>query len=82
MQIFFSKDNYIVLSAELHLSKSNECHQLFLLGGGIMFSSHELEDVGMVFHHYFHKLGIPSLIMVVCSFVSFCVDLPYVHGNF
>ena len=47
-----------------------------------MFSSHELEDVGMVFPHYFHKLGIPSLIMVVCSFVSFCVDLPYVHGNF
>ena len=39
-----------------------------------MFSSHELEDV--------HKLGIPSLIMVVCSFVSFCVDIPYVHGNF
>ena len=48
-----------------------------------MFSSHELEDVGMVFPHYFHKLGgIPSLIMVVCSFVSFCVDLPYVHGIF
>ena len=47
-----------------------------------MFSSHELEDVGMVFPHYFHKLGIPSLIMVVCSFVNLCVDIPYVHGNF
>ena len=47
-----------------------------------MFSNHELEDVGMVFPHYFHKLGIPSLNMVVCSFVSFCVDLPHVHGDF
>ena len=29
-----------------------------------MFSNHELEDVGMVFSQYFHKLGIPTLIMV------------------
>jgi len=29
----------IVLSTELHLSKSNECHQLFLLCGGGMAAS-------------------------------------------
>ena len=45
-----------------------------------MFSNHELEDVGMVFSHHFCKLGIPSLNMVVCSFVSFCVDIPHVLG--
>ena len=80
--MLFSKDNYIVLSTELHLSKSNECHKLFLLYGGIMFSNHDLEDVEMVFPHYFCKLGIPSLNMVVCSFVRFCVDIPHVHGDF
>ena len=47
-----------------------------------MFSNHELEDVGMVYPHHFHKLGIPSLNMVVCSFVSFCVDILHVHGDF
>ena len=46
-----------------------------------MLSNHELEDVGMVFPHYFLKLAIPSLNMVVCSFVSFCVDIPRVHGD-
>ena len=46
---FFQKTTtLIVLSTELHLSKSNECHQLFLLYG-IMFSNHELKDVGMAF---------------------------------
>ena len=61
-------------------------HQLFLLGGGGMaascLSNHEPEDVWMVFPYQFHKLGIPSLNMVVCSFVSFCVDIPHVHGDF
>ena len=47
-----------------------------------MFSNHELEDVGMVFPHHFCKLGIPSLNMVVCSFVSFCVEIPHVYGDF
>ena len=47
-----------------------------------MFSSHELEDVGMVFPHHLCKLGIPSLNMVVCSFVRFCVNIPRVHGDF
>ena len=47
-----------------------------------MFSNHELEDVGMVFPYHFCKLGIPSLNMVVCSFVSFFVDIPHVHGDF
>ena len=50
--------------------------------GSIMFSNHELEDVGMVFPHHFCKLGIPSLNMVVRSFVRFCVDIPHVHGDF
>ena len=40
-----------------------------------MFSNHELEDVGIVFPHYFGKLGILSLNMAVCSFVRFCVDV-------
>ena len=39
--------------------------------GSIVFSNYELEDVGMVFPHH----------MVVCSFVSFCVDIPHVHGD-
>ena len=39
-----------------------------------MLSNHELEDVGMVFLHNVRKFGIPSLNMVVCSFVSFCVE--------
>ena len=50
-----------------------------------MLSNHELEDVEnwkMVFPHHFHKLGIASLNMVVYSFVSFCVDSPYVHVDF
>ena len=47
-----------------------------------MFSNHELEDVGRVFPHHFRKLGIPSLNMVVSSFVSFCVDIRHVHGDF
>ena len=47
-----------------------------------MFSNHELEDVEMVFPHHFCKLGIPSLNMVVCSFVRFCVNIPRVHGDF
>ena len=47
-----------------------------------MFSNHELEDVGIVFPHYFGKLGILSLNMAVCSFVRFCVDIPYVLGDF
>ena len=80
--MLFSKDNYMVLSTELHLSKSNECHQLFLLCGGIMFISHELEDVEMVFVSPPLLLGIPSLNMVVCSFVRFCVNIPRVHGDF
>ena len=80
--MLFSKDNYIVLSTELHLSKSNECHQLFLLYGGIMFSNHELEYVEMVFPHHVCKVGIPSLNMVVCSFVRFCVNIPRVHSDF
>ena len=42
-----------------------------------MFCNHELEDVKMVFPNQFRKLGIPSLNMVVCSFVSFCVDISY-----
>jgi len=46
-----------------------------------MLNNHELEDVGMVFPHHFHELGIPFLNMVVCSFVSFCVDIPHVHGD-
>ena len=46
-----------------------------------MLSNHELEDVGMVFPHHFRKLGIPSLNMVVCSFVSFCVNIAHVHGD-
>ena len=46
-----------------------------------MFSNHELEDVGMVFPHNFRVLGIPSLNMVVCSFVSFCIHIPHVHGD-
>ena len=47
----------------------------------IMLSNHELEDVGMVFPNNFRIFGIPSINMVVCSFVSFCVDIPYVHGD-
>ena len=52
--------------------------------GSITFSNQELEDVGMVFPQPFRKLGIPSLNMVVCSFVSFsiCVDIRFVHGDF
>ena len=46
-----------------------------------MFNNHELEDVGMVFPHHFRELGIPSLNMVVCSFVGLCVDIPHVHGD-
>ena len=53
----------------------------FLLCGGVMFSNHELEDGGTVFPHHFCKLGIPSLNTVVCSFVSFYVDIPHVHGD-
>ena len=83
--VFFSKDNYVNCT-ELHLSKSNESHQFMLCGGGMAVSClatmHELEDVGMVFPQHFRKLGIPSLNMVVCSFVSFCVDIPHVHGDF
>ena len=49
----------------------------------ITFSNHELEDVGMVFPPpLFCKLGIPSHNMIVCSFVSFCVGIPHVHGDF
>ena len=76
----------IVQSTEfLHLSKANESSIILAMGswdGSIMFSNHELEDVGMVFPHNFHNFGIPSLNMVVCSFVSFCVDIPYVHRDF
>ena len=46
-----------------------------------MLRNYELEDVGMVFPHNFRKFGIPSLNMVVCLFVSFCVDIPNVHGD-
>ena len=46
-----------------------------------MLSNHKLEDIGMVFPHTFRKFWIPSLNMVVCSFVNFCVDIPYVHGD-
>ena len=46
-----------------------------------MLCNHELEDVGMVFPHNIGKFGIPSPNMVVCSFVSFCVDIPHVHGD-
>ena len=35
-----------------------------------------------MFPHYFRKLGIPSLNMVIWSIVSFCVDIPHVHGDF
>ena len=63
--MLFSKDNYMVLSTELHLSKSNECHQLFLLCGGIMFISHELEDVGMVFPLHFYLEFHPSIWLFV-----------------
>ena len=47
-----------------------------------MLSNHELEDVVIMFPHHFRKLGIPSLNMVVCSIVSFCVGIPHVHGDF
>ena len=50
---------------------------MWWLDGSVMFCNHELEDVKMVFPHQFRKLGIPSLNMLVCSFVSFCVDIPY-----
>ena len=46
-----------------------------------MLSNREPEFVGMVFPHNFHKFGIPSLNMDVCSFVSFCVDIPHAHGD-
>jgi len=46
-----------------------------------MLSNHKLEDVGMVFPH-FRELGIPSVNMAVCSFVSLYVDMPHVHGEF
>ena len=46
-----------------------------------MLSNHELEDVAMVFPHNFRKFGIPFLNMVVCSFVSFCVDIPHVNRD-
>ena len=75
----------IVQSIELlHLSKSNESSIILVMwwcDGSIMLSNHELEDVGMVFPHNFHKFGIPPLNMVVCSFVSFCVDILHVHGG-
>ena len=38
--------------------------------------------LGWCFPTTFGKLGIPSLNIVVCSFVSFCVDIPHVHGDF
>ena len=84
---FFQKTTtLIVLSTELRLSKSNECHQLFLLGGGVMAASclatMNWKMLGWHFPHHFCKLGIPSLDMVVCSFVRFCVDIPHVHGDF
>ena len=48
-----------------------------------MLSNHELEDAWMVFPNNVRKFGIPSLNMLDCSFVSFCVyvDIPYVHGD-
>ena len=46
-----------------------------------MLSNHELEDVGMVFPHNFHKFGIPSLNIFVCSFVSFSVNISHVHRD-
>ena len=46
-----------------------------------MLSNHELEDVGMVFPHHFREPGISPLNMIVCSFVSFCVDIPHVHSD-
>ena len=49
--------------------------------GSIMLSNHELKDVGKVFPHNLRKFGIQSLNMVVCSFVSFCVDIPHVRGD-
>ena len=75
----------IVQSTELlHLSKSNESSFILVMwwcNGGIMFSNHELEEVGMVvFPHNFRKFGIPSLNMVVCSFVSICVDIKALRG--
>ena len=45
-----------------------------------LYSIHE-QYVGMVFTHHFRELAIPSLKMVVCSFVSFCVEIPYIHGD-
>ena len=44
-----------------------------------MLSKHELEDMDGV--SLTLSLEIPSLIMVVCSFVSFCVDIPHVQGD-
>ena len=35
----------IILSTKLHLSKSNECHQLFLLYGGRMAASFHMSMV-------------------------------------
>ena len=52
------------------------------MAASCLATMHELEDVGIVFPHHFRKLRLPSLNMVVCSFVSFCVDIPHVHGNF
>ena len=75
----------IVQSIELlHLSKSNESSIILVVwwcDGSIMLSNHEPEDVGLVFPHNFRKFGIPFLNIVVCSFVSFCVDIPRVLGD-
>ena len=74
------KTTLIVLSTELHLSKRNESHQLFVLGGGgIAASCLATMNWKMLVSR---KLGIPSLNMVVCSFVSFYIDIPHVHGDF
>ena len=41
-----------------------------------MLRNHKLEDVGMVFPHHFHELGILSLNMVVYSFVCLWFNAP------
>ena len=46
-----------------------------------MLTNRELEDLRMVFPYHFREHEILSRNMVVCSFVSSCVEIRHVHGD-
>ena len=75
----------IVQRTELHLSKSNESHQLFLLCDGGMAASclttMNWKMLGWCFPTTFANLEFHPSTWLFVHLSVLCVDIPHVHGD-